>query len=547
VIARREEALAGGPPDATPSRMTPASTYGGLLRHMARHRPRAPAILFGGSSVSWSQLDAEADRYARALLAAGIGKGDVVSLLAGNRPEWLYAFTGAARVGAVVAPLNTWYKDDELVRGITHPGARILLAVDRLLRQDYAAALTRVAGKLPALETVVELSGPLPGGTPLDVFLARGELVTPEALHAAEASVVPRDLVLLLYTSGSTAQPKGVRIHHDDSLENCFAIGERAALRDDDRVWLAVPLFYGFAAVNALPAAWTHGACLILQETFEPGLALELIERERATVYYGFGNITRALIGHPTFAGRELSSLTKGLTGFSSEDKRLAIDVLGVAGCSSCYGLTESYGNCAIAGVDETREVRLQTSGRPLPGWELKVVDSATEEELPRGETGHLLIRGHLTSGYFGDENATRAAFDEEGFFRTGDLALLDGGGRLRFHSRLKELIKVGGINISPLEVEKLIDAHPDVRQVHVVGVPDTVRGEIVVAFVEPVRAGVDPESVRAFVAERAASFKAPAHVLLRSDAQLPRVASGKVPKYLLRAEAIRELGIETW
>jgi fatty-acyl-CoA synthase len=522
-----------------------ARTFGGLIRELAGLYPDRPALAFEGRRISFRELDVDADRFARALLARGVRRGEVVSVLAGNRPEWVSAFLGATRIGAVLAPLNTWYKQEELAYGLRHPGAKVLFTVDRLLKQDYSRMLGGILGDLPALETVVAL-GPvdLDGAVPAEAFLEEGGRIPDAVLREAEAAVEPSDMAFLLYTSGSTAAPKGVQIHHGDALENCFNIGEAQHLGPEDRVWLVTPLFYGFAAVNAVPASWTHGACLVLQETFDPGRALELIEREQATVYYGFGNITRALLAHPDFAERDLSSLQKGVTAFSAEDKRLAIVDLGVSRCCSPYGLTESYGNCTITDADDPLEVKLETQGRALPGWELKVVDPVDESARPAGEVGHLLIRGHVTSGYFGDADTTAAAFDEEGFFRTGDLARIGADGRLRFASRLKEMMKVGGINVSPREVEELIDQHPDVGQVHVVGVADPVKGEVVVAFVEPLRAGCDEESIRAFVAERAASFKVPAHVLFRSDAQLPRVASGKVPKHQLREEAARELDI---
>jgi fatty-acyl-CoA synthase len=280
----------------------------------------------------------------------------------------------------------------------------------------------------------------------------------------------------------------------------------------------------------------------VIQESFDPGMALELIERERVTAFCGLGNMTRALLEHPDFGRRDVSTLDKGITGFSPEDKRLAIAELGVGRCCSVYGLTETYGNCALTDADDPIGVRLQTQGLPLPGWELKVVDPATEQELHVGEVGHLLVRGHTTSGYFHDADATAAAFDVDGFFRTGDLAAVDADGRMTWVARLKEVIKTGGINVSPREVEDLIERHPDVRQVHVVGVPDPVRGEVVVAFVETLSEGLDEEAIRRFVADQAAGFKVPAHVLFRRDEELPRLASGKVPKYRLREEATRAL-----
>jgi fatty-acyl-CoA synthase len=315
-------------------------------------------------------------------------------------------------------------------------------------------------------------------------------------------------------------------------------------MTSNDRLWLVVPLFYGFAAVNAIAAAWTHGAALIVQEAFEAHSALEIMERERASVYYGLGNMTRSLIAAQAEHRRDIRSLTKGLSGYSREDKRLAIEVLGVSGLCSIYGLTESHGLAAMTAATDPAEVRLSTDGRALPGWEFRVVEPDTETPVPGGEVGHLLIRGPLTSGYLGDPELTAACFTDDGFFRTGDLVRISADGSLHFHSRLKELIKVGGINVSPREVEALLQRHPGVSQAHVVGVPDPVRGEVVAAVVER-RPGhpVSEDDLRAFAREHAAAFKTPAHVLFRTESQLPRLASGKVALQQLKRDLVEELG----
>lgn len=537
-----------------------ARTFGGLLREMASRFPRRPAFAFEGSEVTFHELDARVDDIAKGLLALGITHGDIVAVLAGNRPEWLFSTFAAARIGCPVVPVNTWYKDEEIAYTLRHSEARLLLTVDRLLKQDFSAILQRIAPSLaesasdslhdphlPDLRQVVELGDRrLKNSMSLSQLIARGAEVSEPALREAEDAVEPGDLLFVLYTSGSTATPKGVQLHHGHGIENTFLIGERQHLNQEDRLWLAVPLFYALAAINAMPAAWTHGACVVLQESFDAGKALEIIERDKATVYYGLGNMTRALIAHPDFAKRNLSALTKGATGLSAEDKRLAIEDLGVSHCCSIYGLTETYGNCALTDAYDPVDVKLDTQGFPLPGWDFRIADPAEENrDLPSGEVGPLLVRGYVTSGYFKDPENTQASFTDGGFFRTGDLAIIDHDGRLRFHSRSKELIKVGGMNVSPLEVEQLIDTHPDVLQVHVVGVPDPVKGEVAVAFVESAAKRLTPEDIRSFVRERAAGFKVPAHVLFRQDAQLPRVASGKVPKFRLREEAINELNLK--
>jgi fatty-acyl-CoA synthase len=290
-----------------------------------------------------------------------------------------------------------------------------------------------------------------------------------------------------------------------------------------------------------MPAIYTHGGCVVLQEHFDAGAALELIERERCTVFYGLANLTHALTTHPDFGTRDISSLVKGVTGFTPEDKRAVIETLGVEHCCAIYGLTESYGNCAVTDADEPLEVRLSTQGEPLPGWEFKIVDPDTWEPLPQGEVGLVLIKGYTTLGYYKDEKTTAESFDDDGYFITGDLGLMDDAGRFCFHSRLKDMIKTGGINVSPVEVEHVLQSHPLIRQAHVLGVQDPVRDELIVAFVEPAGELSEAE-VRAYVKERAASFKVPHHVFFRAESELPRLASGKVARTELRAWAEQEL-----
>lgn len=512
--------------------------------------------MFDSQTWSFGELDRQIDDDARGLLALGVGRGDVVSVLAGNRVEWLVSAFAAMRIGACVAPMNTWYKPSEMAYQLEHAGVKVLFMVPGLLKQDYLATLGALVPELrergdgqvrsrrfPALRHVVALQEPsLPGAMTLGEVVERGATISADDLRAAESAVDGDDLAFILYTSGSTATPKAVRLHHAPALANGFEIGERQHLTPDDRAWIGIPLFYGLAAINAMPAVWTHGGCLVLQETFDPGVALQLIEEHRVTVYYGLGNMTRALVDHPSRHSRDLSSLKKGLAGLSPEDKRLAIEELDVSRCCSMYGATEHYGNCAVTDADDPLEVKLKTQGHPLPGWQFRVVDPAADADLPRGQVGELRVKGPLTSGYHGDDEATQQAFDAQGFFKTGDLAMIDEDGRLRFHSRMKEMLKVGGINVSPREVEEILESHPNVRQAHVVGVPEEALGEQVCAFVERVGDAVDEASLRAYVKERAASFKVPAFILFRSDSELPRVASGKVPKYELVKEALREL-----
>jgi fatty-acyl-CoA synthase len=279
---------------------------------------------------------------------------------------------------------------------------------------------------------------------------------------------------------------------------------------------------------------------MVLQDHFEAGSAIDVIRRTGATVYYGTGNMTRAMLDHPDYAQAKIGSLQKGNAGTVAEYKRLTLIEMGIRGAVPAYGLTESYGNATVGWPDDPLEAKLETSGTPLPGLEMRIVDPQTGRDLPQGEVGLVLLRGHTTPGYFANPEETAKALRPDGFFDTGDLGRLDGDGRFIFHSRLKEVIKSGGINVSPVEVEQLIASHPDIRDAYVVGVADPVRGELVVAFVDAV-ARLGESEVQAYVKERAASFKVPHHVLFRSEGQLPRLASGKIAKHRLQEEARRE------
>lgn len=535
--------------------MPTSRTLGGLLEEQATRYPDRAAIVFDGRTWTFSEFHARVEAIAKGLLALGVSRGDKIALLAGNRPEWLWVCFAAARIGAVLCPMNTWYKRAELDYGLKHCDATVLLTVDRFLNRNYKEDLAELMPELaeevpgktsftryPFLRYVVGLGDKgYPGVLTLEDLTERGQDLAEEDVLVAASKVEPSDICYILYTSGSTAAPKAVMLQHRGVIENCFQIGERQHLTEDDRLWLVLPLFYGLASVNGMPAIYTHGGCIVLQESFDPGRALELIEEERCTVYYGLGNITRALLEHPDFPRRDLSSLKKGVTGFTPEDKRLAIEELGVESCCSIYGLTESYGNCSVADADDPLEAKMHTQGRPLPGWDFKIVDPVSRKPVGEGEVGLLLIKGYTTVGYFKDEEASAQAFDHDGYFVTGDLGSIDEDGRFRFHSRFKDMIKTGGINVSPLEVEQILETHPQIRQALVLGVSDPDRTEAIVAFID-CSGELSGEEVQRFVKARAASFKVPHHVFFRSESELPRLASGKVAKAELRAWAEREL-----
>ncbi len=366
--------------------------------------------------------------------------------------------------------------------------------------------------RLPELRAVVSIDERRHDGVYAWADLQRrAGTVREGALAAAQAAVSPSDLCFILYTSGSTATPKGVMLAHGGVIDNGFEIGERQHLTGADRVWLAVPLFWSFGSANALPAIWTHGGALVLQERFEPGEALALLDEERCSVYYGMANMARAILEHPDRPRRALHAMRTGLTIGLPEDIAMTMEAVNAPELCNVYGATETYGNCAVTDAHDPRERRLTTQGLPLPGMEIRVVDPGTDHSLPPGTVGELRVRGRVTPGYYREPEQTRAAFDADGFFVTGDLGMIDADGRIQFHGRLKEMIKTGGINVAPLEVEGVLLAHPAVKQAYVVGLSDRSKGEVAAAAVE-LHAGATTtaEALAAFCRERLASYKVP-------------------------------------
>jgi len=535
----------------------PASrTLGGLIKEIAERSPNAPAIFYGDGVISYSEFYAQSVRAAKAMLALGMRRGDRVGVLLGNCPEWLVMCFGALHIGAIFAPMNTWHKGTELSWAIRHGGLRVLVSAAHFIKTDYTAVFKNLIPELshaypgelradafPELRALAFVGEPPPGALSWQGLLDLGSAVSDDAFAAATAAVTRDDVAFILYTSGSTAEPKGVLLQHGHAIENGFDMGERRLVTSEDRVWIGTPLFYSLGSVNAMPVALTHGASIVLQDYFEAGAAIDLVRRTGATVYYGTGNMSRAILDHADYAQRKIATLKKGNAGTYPEYKRMTLIEMGISLASSAYGLTESYGNATVSMGDDPIETKIATNGRPLPGIELRIVDPSTRQPVRQGETGLILLRGHVAKGYFQNPTETERSFGSDGFFDTGDLGHLDAEGRLIFHSRIKEVIKSGGINVSPLEVEQLLAQHPHIREAFVVGVPDKVRGELIVAFCDA-NQKISEQEVRDFVKERAASFKVPHHVLFRNEAQLPRLATGKVAKFRLVQDAVAELGL---
>ena len=521
---------------SAPSVTPPAGrTLPDLLDELATRQPDHELIVGGGERLSYAETRARARRLARGFHGLGVGRGDMVALLMNNRPEWLLVDFAVTMLGATLVPISTWSRPRELEYVLNHCQAATLVTIPGFGGQDYLHSLAQAAGRLPHLERIVVAGGtPSSAAIALDSLMAGSEGSGEADIDATRRAVTPADVAYILYTSGTTSTPKGVQLCHGHLIENTWNIGERQHLTPADRMWMGISLFWSFGCANALLAVMTHGGAIVLQEHLEPGAALALIERERCTVYYGTPNIALALSEHPDRPRRDLSSLRTGAAIGPPAAMQMVMD-LGVKEICNVYGLTECYGNCTVTDAHDAAEVRLITVGYPLPGMEIRVVDRETRRPLPEGEIGEILVRGLLTPGYYRDPERNAESFDAEGFLLTGDLGFVGSDGRLRFRGRIKEMVKTGGINVAPLEVEEVLLGHPTVEQAYVVGIPDPRKEEILIAVVVAKPGQVaEPDALRAHCKEALATYKIPQeiHVVTRED--LPLTGTGKVQKFRL-------------
>jgi len=521
-----------------------------LCEQSERYSDRA-AVIAGESHATYPELLNSAQRVAAGLRSSGIRRGDRIGMLVSNRLEWVEICFGAAALGATVVPFSTWSKRREIEFLLADSEVRMLFFVDGGGDQSFAPDLAELIpeardgepGKwrsqsFPELGGLVAIGeGSLGGAARYEDFVPAAPLAeVPAPGDAARA----HDDALILYTSGSTAFPKAVPLAHGIMIENAFNIGERQGLRPGDGVFLPLPLFWSYGSANAMCAALTHGATLVLQRRFEPGEAIDLIERHACASIYTLPPITTAIITHPSFQSPRTRSLRTGVTIGTPQDVIAAAETLGAREICNIYGQTESYGNCCVSWHHWPLERRKQVQGPPLPGNTVRIVDPESGQPLAPGEVGAIEVRGNTTRGYDGtSKSLTAKAFTTDGYYKTGDLGRLTDQGDLQFVARVTEMIKRAGINIAPAEIEELLQQHPAVAAAGVAGSPDPEKGEIIVAFVLPAPgAEVTPEELRAYCRANASSYKTPDRIEL-TDA-LPVTTTGKLMRRELRDMAIK-------
>jgi fatty-acyl-CoA synthase len=529
-------------------------TIGSLLREAAKRHGQTAFIKDEAGAVTFAEFDRDVDRFAAGLLRQGIGRGDHVAIWLPNGREWIRAFCAIARIGAITVPVNTRYKLDEARYVIEQSDAKAIVMLPRMWRSDYYAMLLEMAPgvadgiqgqlavpKLPELRTVILCAGaPLPG------TITAAELMAGDTAGVieAEATVLPSDLLLICYTSGTTGRPKGV-MHSHHVIRQATRVGTAMRVEPSDRVMAHMPFYHSAGLFMALIPALALGATLIPMVQWETKAALALIAGERVTMFGGIPTHFYDMVERVRAEPVDTSSLKAAWIGgsavmqetFESIKRTLGLDRL-----LSTYGMTENTISTSFNAWDDPVEICCRNKAPLLSDCAVRIVDPETLADVPAGWDGEVWCRGETVMlGYYKDPEATRTTVTADGWLRTGDIGNLDEHLYLTITSRLKEMLKIGGTNASPIEIEQHLAAHPAIRSSVVVGAPDERLGQVAYAFVElNPGADVSGDDVIRFCKDRMADYKVPRHVVFVDE--FPRTATGKIQRSVLAKEAERSL-----
>ncbi len=497
-----------------------------------------PAVEDGDLTLSYAQLAESALRAASAFLASGIARGDRVAVWAPNVHEWIVTAIGLQSAGAVLVPLNTRLKGAEAGYILRKSGARLLFTMSDFLGVNYVEML---AGEdLPALEQIVVLRGEAGGALGWAEFLAREETVSEGVARDRANAVGADDLSDILFTSGTTGHPKGVMTAHGQNLRSFEAWSDVVGLRGNDRYLVVNPFFHSFGYKAGWLACILRGATCLPHAVFDVQEVLGRIGRDRISVLPGPPTLYQSILAHPGRRDYDLSSLRLAVTGAAAIPVELVErmrDELGFETVITGYGLTETCGIVSMCRSEDDPGTIATTSGRPIPGVELRCEDR-DGVEVPTGEPGEVVVRGYnVMRGYFEDEEETARSIDPDGWLHTGDIAIRDERGYLRITDRIVDMFIVGGFNCYPAELENLLFSSGFCAQVAVIGIPDARLGEVGMAWVVPAPGHeLTREGVIAWCREHMANFKVPRKVEIVDE--LPTNASGKVMKFVLRERA---------
>ncbi|MDT5326686.1 MAG: fatty-acyl-CoA synthase [Mycobacterium sp.] len=521
-------------------------TIGANFEATAARHADVEALVDVAAGLRWTyaELNVEIDLIARGLMARGIDKGDRVGIWAPNCAEWTIVQYAMAKIGAILVNINPAYRAHELAYVLNQSGVRTLISAIAFKTSDYRSMIDEVGPESPALSDVVFL------GTPdWQRLRADADAVSQDGLRDRLAGLANTDPINIQYTSGTTGFPKGATLSHRNILNNGYFVTGLINLGPGDRLCIPVPFYHCFGMVMGNLGCTTRGATMVIPAPgFDPAATLAAVEQERCTGVYGVPTMFIAMLGHPDFAGRDLSSLRTGIMAGAVcpvEVMKRCVNDMNMTEVAIAYGMTETAPVSCQTLVDDDEDRRTSSIGRAHPHVEVKIIDPDTGEVVERGQPGEFCTRGYsVMLGYWQDEEKTAEAIDSEGWMHTGDLAVMREDGYCNVIGRIKDMVIRGGENIYPREIEEFLYTHPDIEDAQVIGVPDERYGEETCAWIrmKPGRSPLDADAVRAFATGKLANYKIPRYVHVVDE--FPMTVTGKVRKVDMREESVRLLGL---
>ncbi|KHF38519.1 class I adenylate-forming enzyme family protein [Halalkalibacter okhensis] len=502
-----------------------------LLESALSLKPDEEVIYDGERRVNYKELDQEANDLASGLHQLGIRKGDRVAVSLPNWHEFIVITFALAKLGAILIPFNTRFRKEEVSYILKNSGAKAVFFPKEFDQIDHYQQFHEIKENVPQLEYLISVRFESEDILSYENLLRNGKLTKAPAVEIEAAE----DVFAILYTSGTTGRPKGAMLTHKNLIHTAVAGAKCMQCSPKDVFLLPTPVFHVMGLMFVLRAVASAGR-MVLMEVFKPERALSLIEQEKVTIKPGVPTMFILELNHPNFKKYDLSSLRTGEMGGAPAPVEIIRRIREQMGCNVLigYGMTETSPTLTLTSFDDDDQLRAETVGKALPGVELKVVDRY-KNELPIGEVGELVCKSFgLMKGYYNMPEKTHEAIDAEGWYYTGDLVTIDEQGYLRIVGRKKELIIRGGYNIYPREVEEHFYTHPKVNDVAIIGMPDTVLGEISCACIQ-LKTGVEgtEEELLVFIKEKVADYKVPDKLIIVND--FPMTPSGKIKKIELQ------------
>lgn len=527
--------------------------YGDLPAEAARRFGGREGLVFRDRRYTFAEISDRVDLAARAAMAAGVQKGDHVALWLNNSDDWVFLMFGLLKAGAVLVPINTRFRTADLEYVLRQSDSTMLITHNTSGPIGYLDMVREVVAlpesgdavadpEFPALRKVVILDEREHAGTlAWHTAKSAAETISAEALAERAGKVRADDTALIKYTSGTTGFPKGA-MHNHGLIRNVEERAFRMAIRPADTIMSYLPLFHAFGFSECALMSMVTGARQIVTETFDPAEVLDLVERERGSIVHGFEAHAKALAEEQERKPRDVSSLRTGIFGAGPHSATpilyRAAKQLAPMRPVSGFGMTEVWIGVALSSLDDGEDARFEASGYPGIGYESRIMNLETGQPCDVGEEGELQVRGrYLMQGYYKKPEETAATYTADGWFKTGDTAVWRADGAMRFLGRYKDMLKVGGENVDPMEIEGLLLNHPGIHQVAVVGCPDPRLSEVAIAYVQKADgASLGEDEVIDYCRGKVASFKIPRHAVFIEE--FPMTASGKIRKVELRADA---------